>query len=282
MTDDLLGVYRIEDVPFARRLTIEAFDALPAMHSMTAFMELDVSRPSQRISELRERGVHVSLFSHVVRSVAVALSEHPELNVVRHGRRIARFEDVDVSVPVEVKSGAKNLPLQMVIRRAQDKLAPEIYSEIAEAKARFREHGALGEEDRWARRLLRMTRLIPRFVRRWLIRRIVADARRVKRRSGTTLVTSVGKFARVPGFVTTFAAGPRATSFALGSVVDKAVVRDGQVVVRAILSLTCIFDHDVVDGSPAARFASRLQELVEDVPAVEPQPSQVKNVAAAE
>lgn len=264
MSDDLLGEYRIEDIPLPRRLTIDAFDALPAMHAMTAFMELDVTATAACITALREQGVQVSLFSHVVRSIARALVEHPELNVVRHRHRIARFEDVDVSVPVEIATDEGNLPLQLVIRRAQDKRAPEIYAEIAQAKTRFLDQRSLGEEDRWARRLVELTRFVPRFVRRWLIRRIVADARVVKRRSGTTLVTSIGKFATIPGFITTFAAGPRATTFALGSVTDKPVVRDGQIVVRSILALTCVFDHDVVDGSPATRFASRLRDLVED------------------
>jgi pyruvate/2-oxoglutarate dehydrogenase complex dihydrolipoamide acyltransferase (E2) component len=30
-----------------------------------------------------------------------------------------------------------------------------------------------------------------------------------------------------------------------------------------MLSLTVVFDHDVVDGAPAARFVQRLVELIE-------------------
>jgi len=33
--------------------------------------------------------------------------------------------------------------------------------------------------------------------------------------------------------------------------------------VREYLSVTASFDHDIVDGAPAARFARRLRELVE-------------------
>jgi hypothetical protein len=32
---------------------------------------------------------------------------------------------------------------------------------------------------------------------------------------------------------------------------------------REILSLTLVFDHDVIDGAPAARFTHRLVELIE-------------------
>lgn len=40
--------------------------------------------------------------------------------------------------------------------------------------------------------------------------------------------------------------------------------RDGDhVVPREYLSLTLSFDHDVVEGAPAARFTARLKELIE-------------------
>jgi pyruvate/2-oxoglutarate dehydrogenase complex dihydrolipoamide acyltransferase (E2) component len=41
------------------------------------------------------------------------------------------------------------------------------------------------------------------------------------------------------------------------------VVTDGHVTVREYLSLTISFDHDIVDGAPAARFMRRLKELIE-------------------
>jgi hypothetical protein len=151
----------------------------------------------------------------------------------------------------------------LVIRRAQDKDTVDIYAEVAAAKERHATKGELGAEDRWARRTMHLAKWIPRGLRIFLIRRMIANAKTVKRRSGTTLVTSVGKFAEVPGFVTPMSSGPRAVTFAIGSVVEKPVVRDGNVVVRSILSMTAIFDHDLVDGAPAARFGMRLKELVE-------------------
>jgi pyruvate/2-oxoglutarate dehydrogenase complex dihydrolipoamide acyltransferase (E2) component len=40
-------------------------------------------------------------------------------------------------------------------------------------------------------------------------------------------------------------------------------VHDGQVEVREYLNLTLSFDHDIVDGAPAARFTMKLIELIE-------------------
>ena len=40
-------------------------------------------------------------------------------------------------------------------------------------------------------------------------------------------------------------------------------VNDGAIVPREILDLTLTFDHNVVDGAPAARFVADLRELIE-------------------
>lgn len=253
----------VEKPSFLRQLSIDAFDAIPPSHAMTAFMELDVSAPQARVAALRDDGVHVSLFAHVVRSIARALAEHADINVVMHGRKIAFFDTVDVSVPVEVETEDGKFPLMLVIRDAQNKSAIDIYAEIEVAKANHAKRGELGADDRRARRGMRLAKILPRFARMFVLRRIVRSAERVRRFGGTTLVTSVGKFADVPGFVTTFGTGPRGTTFAIGSVVDKPVVRDGALTIRPVLALTAIFNHDVVDGGPAARFGKRLQALVE-------------------
>ena len=38
---------------------------------------------------------------------------------------------------------------------------------------------------------------------------------------------------------------------------------DGQIAIRDSLSLTISFDHEIIDGAPAARFTQRLKELIE-------------------
>jgi pyruvate/2-oxoglutarate dehydrogenase complex dihydrolipoamide acyltransferase (E2) component len=49
----------------------------------------------------------------------------------------------------------------------------------------------------------------------------------------------------------------------LGGIAEKPAVVDGQIVPRDLLSVTLSFDHDLVDGAPAARFARRFSELIE-------------------
>ncbi len=62
---------------------------------------------------------------------------------------------------------------------------------------------------------------------------------------------------------------PEAAILAVGAIVEKPVVKEGQVVpgVRVVLTLSC--DHRVVDGVIAAQFLGRLKKLVEDISALE-------------
>jgi pyruvate dehydrogenase E2 component (dihydrolipoamide acetyltransferase) len=41
------------------------------------------------------------------------------------------------------------------------------------------------------------------------------------------------------------------------------VVVDGEVVVRPTMSLTCAFDHRIVDGAAVAAFLRELRQLIE-------------------
>lgn len=49
----------------------------------------------------------------------------------------------------------------------------------------------------------------------------------------------------------------------VGGTAPKLAEVDGRIVSLQVLSLTIIFDHDIIDGAPAARFTRRLVELIE-------------------
>jgi pyruvate/2-oxoglutarate dehydrogenase complex dihydrolipoamide acyltransferase (E2) component len=51
--------------------------------------------------------------------------------------------------------------------------------------------------------------------------------------------------------------------FALGGIVKKPGLADGEIKIREYLSMTVLFDHDVIDGAPVARFLNRLRTLLE-------------------
>ena len=57
---------------------------------------------------------------------------------------------------------------------------------------------------------------------------------------------------------------PQAAILAVGATEDRAVVRDGQVVVRPMLTVTLTVDHRAVDGAPAAEFLGTVKTFLEE------------------
>jgi pyruvate/2-oxoglutarate dehydrogenase complex dihydrolipoamide acyltransferase (E2) component len=78
---------------------------------------------------------------------------------------------------------------------------------------------------------------------------------------GTAIITSSGMVGRFHGWII-----PKSIhnlAFAIGSIVKKPWVVENEIQIRDILNLTILFDHDVVDGVPAARFTAQLVKNIE-------------------
>lgn len=81
--------------------------------------------------------------------------------------------------------------------------------------------------------------------------------------SGSTFtITSLGTF-RVDAFTPVINL-PEAAILGVGRIVDKPVVKDGQIVACKIMTLSLVFDHRLTDGAPAARFLDYVCELIEE------------------
>jgi len=79
---------------------------------------------------------------------------------------------------------------------------------------------------------------------------------------GTFTITNLGMY-EVDAF-TPIINPPEAAILGVGRIQPKPVVRDGEIVVRQMWTLSLAFDHRVVDGAPAARFLQRIKQLVEN------------------
>jgi len=268
VAQNLIGPFEVHRVPLRQVMTIDGLDAVTPGHRTFGLVEFDVTTARQRIVELQRAGRRLTLVTFVVSCIGRALAEHPALNSVRVGRSVYRFADVDVNLSVEIPTPQGNFPHQLTIRRAQEKGPEAIYAEIDDARRLYSREAAVGVEDRRFERAVRWLALAPRPVRIGALRAVARSARRVKKWSGTTFVTSVTKFADGGGFVIPFAAGPMAVSFALGGIARRSVCHDGVHENREYLAVTVIVNHDVVDGAPAARFVHRLQELVDEADAL--------------
>ena len=83
----------------------------------------------------------------------------------------------------------------------------------------------------------------------------------IKEYYGTVLVTSIGMFGEGGGWGIPV---PNHTlQLTLGGIAEKPGVVEGRIEIREYLSLTVSFDHDIIDGAPAARFTQRFKELIE-------------------
>jgi 2-oxoisovalerate dehydrogenase E2 component (dihydrolipoyl transacylase) len=80
--------------------------------------------------------------------------------------------------------------------------------------------------------------------------------------SGSTLtITSLGPFG---GIVTTPVINrPEVAIIGVNRIVERPVVRGGQIVIRKMMNLSSSFDHRVVDGWDAAQFVQALKGLLE-------------------
>jgi pyruvate/2-oxoglutarate dehydrogenase complex dihydrolipoamide acyltransferase (E2) component len=241
---------------------MDSLDAIPPGHNMMALLEFDVTEARAKLRKQRREGRGVSLFAFLVKSIAATIAENRELNSVRSAHRIVEFEDIDVSVPIELDSAGEATSRQIVIRRASEKTVEQINEEIEAARARHSVTGEAGPEDEQTLGLMKRMFLLPKFVRTLILRRFINDPFVVKRMSGTTFVTSVSIYG-ISGFAVPYLASPKALSFALGGVVRKPVQVGTRIATREILSMSVFFNHDIVDGAPAARFTNSLRKRIE-------------------
>ncbi len=80
-------------------------------------------------------------------------------------------------------------------------------------------------------------------------------------RGGTFTITNIGVLGGT-SFVPAIHY-PESAILGMGRAAPRAVVRDGQVVVRTLLPMTLSFDHRIADGAEAARFVGRVRDLLE-------------------
>ena len=109
--------------------------------------------------------------------------------------------------------------------------------------------------------LMRWYVRLPGFLRGLAYRILPLNPHWLKRIGGTVSVTAVGMFGEGGGWGIPI---PLYTlNLTLGGIATKPGIIDGRIEPRDYLSVTLSFDHDIVDGAPASRFADRLKRLIE-------------------
>ena len=162
------------------------------------------------------------------------------------------FPGCDVTM-IEPQAGAVAIP--HIIRMANRKHVVKISDEIRSVQARPRSSEQSGG-------LVAMAPRLPRFIRLAFFKVLKMHPPWFKRMAGTVVVTSVGMFGKGGGwgigFLPTHNLG-----ITVGGIHQKPGVFEGKIAIREYLNLTLSFDHDIIDGAPAARFARILTDMIE-------------------
>jgi pyruvate dehydrogenase E2 component (dihydrolipoamide acetyltransferase) len=163
------------------------------------------------------------LLPTVLKACVESLVEFPELNSRLDGDAILYLDRYDIGVAVQTDGGL----VVPVVRAANEKSIDDLGTEIAALADRAR-GGTLTSEEL---------------------------------RGSTFTVTSAGKLAGL--FQTPIVNHPEVAILSVGRVAPRAVVRDGEVIVRRTGTVAITFDHRVVDGVRAAAFGLAVIERVQ-------------------
>jgi pyruvate/2-oxoglutarate dehydrogenase complex dihydrolipoamide acyltransferase (E2) component len=154
------------------------------------------------------------LLPTVLQATAVALQAFPELNARLEGDEIVYLERYDLGIAVQTEQGL----VVPVVRDCDTRDIEQLRADV-DALAERARAGTLAPEEV---------------------------------RGSTFTVTSAGKLAGL--FVTPLVNHPEVGILGVHRIGPRAVVRDGEVVVRPMGNISVTFDHRVVDGARAAAF----------------------------
>lgn len=248
--------YRIERLTRERRALAAGQEIARRRHLMYGLVEADLTVPRALLREHHERtGERLSFTAYVVSCVARALGEFPRMNALRRGRSLVFVDEVIVEVLVERVVGGQSAVSYLPIRHADTKSLIEIHAEIRAAQDSTSE-AITGQ--RWLTAIPPV--LIP-WLMRWMSQSIPWALR-----LGVAGVNNVGMGTGTAGWALSPGGGTLAVT--VGGISWEPRTVDGRPQEREIGHLTIAVDHDVVDGAPAARFTSRLLELLAEGEAV--------------
>ncbi|NJC98444.1 MAG: 2-oxo acid dehydrogenase subunit E2 [Anaerolineae bacterium] len=254
--------YHVVDFPPERR-GMAAFQELKAgRHCMYALLEVDVTDIRKFIEDYKAKtGEQLSFTGYLISCLARAVDEDKTVQSYRKGsKQLVIFDDVDVGFMIEMKKGEKRFLTGRVIRAANCKTFWEINQEIRAVQSSRMLSDA--EKDSWFRSAMLLPWPLSGLFKS-LFRMIEhRDPTIVTSMAGTVGISSVGMFGKGhSGWG--ISSGSHSLDLIAGGTARKMSEVDERIEPRDILSLTIIFDHDVIDGAPAARFTRRLIELIE-------------------
>jgi pyruvate/2-oxoglutarate dehydrogenase complex dihydrolipoamide acyltransferase (E2) component len=247
--------YQVVPNPKIRRWFAAAFRSAQHTPIMHGLIEVDVTRARAFLREQKANtGESLSFTAFLIACLAKAVEEHKAVQAFRlGGKRLILFEEVDVFTMIELDVAGQVPIMASIVRAANRKTVREIHQEIRAAQREDVEKVV-----KWLQ--FQPTLLFRPFfwVFSWIGRR---SPHLWKKYVGTVGITAVGMFGN--GAAWGIPPALPILMITVGGIGEKPVLVDGHIALREYLSLTISFDHDLIDGAPAARFTERLKELIE-------------------
>ncbi len=251
----------VEDVPSFRRMAAAMWRS-PRDPSIYGSMDVDATTPLAFLREHQDAtGVRLTITHLVARAVALALRDQPELNAkIRFWGRLEQRATIDVFVTVMTGrdlSGAR-------IDRADEKPLAELARAIADTAGKIRSGNDASYQH---------SRSFMKAMPWWLARPATALADVLTNELhvelpgmpcdpfGSAIVTSVGMFGIDAAFAPFVPLARCPMLFLVPEIRPRPWAVGDRAEVRPVLRLCATFDHRIIDGAAAGRFAARLTEL---------------------
>lgn len=248
--------YRVVPFSFERQMVASTLAIGHKQHNIHALFEVDISAARRLMKEHKAHtGESLSLTAYTIACLGKAVAEHPHLNAFRKGRKLILLDNVTIGTLFEREFNGVRVPENVGIRAAQAKSYRQIHSEIRAVQEQDPAPFGAASGSAWVR-------FIPRFLLKAFVRLASRNLAMIER-YGVVAVTAVGMFGS--GSMSLIpVVGGATVGITVGGIESKPALLDGQLTSREYLHLTATFNHDIVDGAPAARFIKRFSEILED------------------
>lgn len=226
-----------------------------AKHTVHGLVEFDITQAREMIRQHRaQTGEALSFSAFFLGCLGKAIEAEKEMHAYRNWRnQLIVFDEVDVNMLFEVEVDGKKTIRPHILRGVNKKSVREIHEEIRAFQSQYQS----SEESKFIDRFVQL----PGFIRRIFLGVLFKNPRMIKDYYGTVMVSSLGMFGRGTGWGIPV---PNHTlQLTLGGIGEKPGVVDHRIEVRKYMSVTISFDHNLVDGAPAARFIDQLKKLIE-------------------
>ena len=165
----------------------------------------------------------ISFNDMVIKATAMALRKHPQVNSTWHADKIVHHGNINVGVAVAIPDGL----VVPVLKNADQMNYNQISAAVKDMAGRAKSKGLKANE----------------------------------MEGSTFSVSNLGMFG-IETF-TSIINQPNSAILSVGAIIEKPVVKDGQIVVGNTMKLSLACDHRVVDGATGAQFLQTLRTYLE-------------------